>query len=503
MTVAKIEAALARQPDKALDEALALWRRTFDPELGKFIEALGAQLSKPLEDLPVKKKERSAALAALAAKSPAADRTAVLSAFEGFAKEAPGALVWPSIEAWAEVELDPRVARMAMRLLDSKIQLTGKLWRRLVNCVERHADLAVVEEARAYEAKLKRLGGGWGFSSERFSNVLKKLTAARACTAPIPAPALAKLNASVGKAQTSSVPARSTEDEGQMLLAICAAPDDDTPRAVYADWLTEHQDPRGEFITLQLRRARKATTKKERDREEALLGDHRRAFLGIFETSVAMSGLKFERGFLSAARFTARVPNTPLTRLLRHAQFDEDFRHEAQFDALESAVGPSTKIGISLPTRAPKLRDWTIHVDRPETARTWLAKAKLTALTVKAVEDARAMTSLLFTLPACAELESLSLQQSGDPRKLTLENAPTSLSSIIFEFTTVSLELTRGPKGWTAKCDANWLSERTPLTPLLASELFKEVRKFEVRGPEALKGTFARLPCSTKFEVRR
>jgi uncharacterized protein (TIGR02996 family) len=35
------------------------------------------------------------------------------------------------------------------------------------------------------------------------------------------------------------------------LQAICESPDDDGPRLMYADWLTERGDPRGEFIRLQ------------------------------------------------------------------------------------------------------------------------------------------------------------------------------------------------------------------------------------------------------------
>lgn len=44
-----------------------------------------------------------------------------------------------------------------------------------------------------------------------------------------------------------------TEREA-FLKAICDSPDDDTPRLVFADWLTEHGDePRAEFIRLGIR----------------------------------------------------------------------------------------------------------------------------------------------------------------------------------------------------------------------------------------------------------
>jgi uncharacterized protein (TIGR02996 family) len=41
--------------------------------------------------------------------------------------------------------------------------------------------------------------------------------------------------------------------ESQLLAAVLANPRDDAPRLVYADWLIERRDPRGEFIARQVR----------------------------------------------------------------------------------------------------------------------------------------------------------------------------------------------------------------------------------------------------------
>ena len=60
----------------------------------------------------------------------------------------------------------------------------------------------------------------------------------------------------------------------ELLAQIYAAPDDDTPRLVYADWLQQRGDPRGEFIALQIERARAKARKGGRQREDALLTDH-------------------------------------------------------------------------------------------------------------------------------------------------------------------------------------------------------------------------------------
>ena len=41
------------------------------------------------------------------------------------------------------------------------------------------------------------------------------------------------------------------DHEALFLQAVLENPDDDTPRLIYADWLEERGDPRGEFIRVQ------------------------------------------------------------------------------------------------------------------------------------------------------------------------------------------------------------------------------------------------------------
>jgi uncharacterized protein (TIGR02996 family) len=67
-------------------------------------------------------------------------------------------------------------------------------------------------------------------------------------------------------------------DEAAFLAAVCGHPDDDGPRLVYADWLDECGDPRGEFIRLQCRLAQLDEDAPERppleDRERTWLRRH-------------------------------------------------------------------------------------------------------------------------------------------------------------------------------------------------------------------------------------
>jgi uncharacterized protein (TIGR02996 family) len=87
-------------------------------------------------------------------------------------------------------------------------------------------------------------------------------------------------------------------DAPALLAAIRAAPADDAPRLVYADWLDEHGQPeRAEFIRVQCELARRDTPVLRR-REAELLAAHHDAFAG----HLAAPGLRFrfERGFVVA-----------------------------------------------------------------------------------------------------------------------------------------------------------------------------------------------------------
>jgi uncharacterized protein (TIGR02996 family) len=80
---------------------------------------------------------------------------------------------------------------------------------------------------------------------------------------------------------------------------IWAAPDDVGVREVFADWLIERGDPRGELITLQLARARGTASEAGVKRERALLVEHTRAWLGALDPVISKSRCYFEGGFVT------------------------------------------------------------------------------------------------------------------------------------------------------------------------------------------------------------
>jgi uncharacterized protein (TIGR02996 family) len=96
-------------------------------------------------------------------------------------------------------------------------------------------------------------------------------------------------------------------EEGAVELfdAVWAAPDDDAPRFVLADFLNEHAEPRGEFIALQLARGKVAAA--ARKREKKLLARNKREWIGAIAPLVDVLGARFERGFIVGCRLKPHV----------------------------------------------------------------------------------------------------------------------------------------------------------------------------------------------------
>lgn len=125
------------------------------------------------------------------------------------------------------------------------------------------------------------------------------------------APCLAALVTSPGVRQDG--PVRTTEVD--FLAEILAAPDDDAPRLVLADWFEDHDDERGEFIRLQCERAH-LPQHEDRwwqlwDREQQLLARHGQSWLRRWRRPRFLGRRIDSDGDCTGA------PLAPLTRIFR------------------------------------------------------------------------------------------------------------------------------------------------------------------------------------------
>jgi hypothetical protein len=92
-------------------------------------------------------------------------------------------------------------------------------------------------------------------------------------------------------------PSRGATAISELFRAVWADPDADEPRNELAARLCAIDDPRGELISLQMKRH--ATAKAASRREKELLAEHGREWLGAIERLV--DDVEFERGFLERA----------------------------------------------------------------------------------------------------------------------------------------------------------------------------------------------------------
>ncbi|WP_029630347.1 TIGR02996 domain-containing protein [Zavarzinella formosa] len=99
-----------------------------------------------------------------------------------------------------------------------------------------------------------------------------------------------------------------TAEEAAFLELVCASPEDDVPRLVFADWLDERDDPRGEFIRIQCALARLSPADPNRptllDREAMLIA---RFHAPWSEPLKGIAGwTEFRRGFVETVNIETR-----------------------------------------------------------------------------------------------------------------------------------------------------------------------------------------------------
>jgi uncharacterized protein (TIGR02996 family) len=162
-------------------------------------------------------------------------------------------------------ERDPRITRAFVALLRER-PFSTRSYRgfasRLCRELEKRGDRSLVPALReAAEVPLE---------TEHDREVAQRIRAVvatleRAPEPPTPTAAEERLLDELAAALGVHHAPGSTAD--QLLLRILAAPLDDGPRLVYADWLVEHGDARGELIGLQYARARGTLDKKGLRRE--------------------------------------------------------------------------------------------------------------------------------------------------------------------------------------------------------------------------------------------
>ncbi len=268
---------------RELTRLLERWRAARHISTSELIHLVGGLVRVELSPLP-KRGQKAAVLEWLdvTAREGPATLSLRLAQLEPLLSEWSPASSWPLFEALASRAADPRLATFATRLLvgDVRLAFTDKLRRRLLNCVETHGDLG---HYRALEVgfRTRLLDDGL---VERFQRLLKHGLAAK-----VDGPELSPEERGALASQVWEPGA--LPDAGPDLLSLVyEAPSELGRRQVLADSLLEKNDPRGEFIALQL-------AKTNEKRQTTLLNKHRKAWLGPFAKVV--DDASFEDGFVT------------------------------------------------------------------------------------------------------------------------------------------------------------------------------------------------------------
>jgi uncharacterized protein (TIGR02996 family) len=205
------------------------------------------------------------------------------------------------------VEADPDEQRGEQSPVPFTSGPNRKFWTAMLAIVDDRGDATLVPRLAAVIAR-KAVSNFQKWLAERLAKT-QKLVGARA---PAKAPAsAAKLGAAIAASEARAKPAADTGDA--LWAAVWANPEDDGPRSVLADFLSERDDPRGEFIALQLARDAGTIDAAGKKREKELLKRHKKAWLGPIGPLIQPHYMRFERGFLVTCSIE---PNAALEKKL-------------------------------------------------------------------------------------------------------------------------------------------------------------------------------------------
>ena len=266
----RADAALAAgDREAAISELVAAWRGSRSPQLAQLVEDLSAIEPRGLA-------------AQLATKYP---------------EELDNAIGW-----WRSLvaENDPRVTTYLHGLVNAPPFAGSRFWTQIFALVTLADDPRSIEALAEWIpaiASPRQLAAIVHVRSQT-SNRLRRRYARIPALEPDAAAIASAIRLRIDELSTAT--AAADRPGAELLAAIRAAPGDDRPRLVYADWLQERGDPRGEFIALQLANAGAGAGERDaraQRREQVLLRDHVRAWLGPIGDVAVLKRCRFVRGF--------------------------------------------------------------------------------------------------------------------------------------------------------------------------------------------------------------
>ncbi|HEY1813768.1 MAG TPA: TIGR02996 domain-containing protein [Kofleriaceae bacterium] len=217
--------------------------------------------------------------------------------------ERAGPIVVRQLAELARRPADPRIIDAALTMLETRAPFEGE-WTPLFEIFE-SGDASIAPRLRTIAATHR-------LASRLSPRLVELADAIEARVVPdVDSPQSLALAMELEKLEARR---RALEEDALALFdAVWAAPDDDAPRFVLADFLNEHSEPRGEFIALQLGHHAGKLGAAGRKRAKKLLDRNKRAWIGPIAPLVHATDARFERGFIVSCRLK---PDLELERRL-------------------------------------------------------------------------------------------------------------------------------------------------------------------------------------------
>jgi uncharacterized protein (TIGR02996 family) len=307
------EAMEARDREAALRALLDTWRGTPAPEIADLIDLLDAAVTEKRE-APLTTLKRSALQPAWIKLARAADPTDLGALFATIARGTNDQAV-ARIEALGSWPPDPRITsrlgEMLVRWEVLKSEKAASFWYAAFRLMLAIEDTRLVGVLEGIGDSHRHKMGIYTYMrmKEELAELRQRLrdrdqrVAERAALTDEARGQIAELHRLIAPGETSASHQDLAQRAEEILAQIYAAPDDDQLRQVYADVLTQLDDPRGELITLQYQRLSAKPKAAAKKREKELLDAHRSDWLGPLVHFVLKKELRFERGFLDAGHY--------------------------------------------------------------------------------------------------------------------------------------------------------------------------------------------------------
>jgi uncharacterized protein (TIGR02996 family) len=301
----------------ALDDLLTAWAGHKAPELAALVDTLGAHIARALPAIDAKPRALDAPWREIADRHRAIDVPRLIAAFE----PATGKQIAGWLEVLERFPPDPRIAAAALGVVPNFVASSaGPTRTRAFRLVERIADPSCLS---LIDKTTQRCRPAWNAKdlAERLRKIAGKLP-------PVPAlaasdkPLVGAMEKTIAKLAKGPAPEpsqleteqRSSGGDGTaagLLREVYDDPASDAPRLVYADYLQQENDPRGELIALQLQ---PQLTRTQEQRVKALLRDKRNLARWLGPLVAVVHDPVFARGFLQAC--TVKLANAKHHELL-------------------------------------------------------------------------------------------------------------------------------------------------------------------------------------------